>query len=420
MATGATFANLTSGLKRRYDDSFLGYVGWSKGPAGAMLRKKSWSGEFAPYMMRVGNSPATSATYSIAAAKSEDTTYGFTTVKQAQVPWVTDYGRATIAGLLIATASDKMGTVYDKFVAQIDGILDGTMHSFCTNIYRDGFGCIGNIDASTNLATTSLILAVKEDIVLYEKGMDLVFSIANSTAVLRNAGSVLTVAGLGTVANGTLTMSAVLNTVTGIATGDFIFKSGNRQNSATPTKLCLSGFDAWLPVAAPTGGENFNNLGDRNLDGRLLGTVIAATTMTEEESLINAAIEADRVGGKPRTCFMNPTRYGNLLLQGQGRYRPATVKGPMGIGFDGVVVETNYGNIQVYSDRYCPRKRSFLLEMDSWTVYGAGSSKIPDFITVDGNKILRQTADDGVETRVGYYGAQGCNAPVHNVVIQHE
>jgi hypothetical protein len=109
-----------------------------------------------------------------------------------------------------------------------------------------------------------------------------------------------------------------------------------------------------------------------------------------------------------------------LITQGQGRYRPARIEGPAKIGFDGVVVETNYGNINAFSDRYCPRQRSYVVEMESWIVYGAGTSKIPDFLTQDGNKILRLTDDDGVECRVGAYDAQGCNAPCHNVVVQHE
>jgi hypothetical protein len=185
------------------------------------------------------------------------------------------------------------------------------------------------------------------------------------------------------------------------------------------------GLDAWMPTSAPAGGENFNNLGDRNNDGRLLGTVIDTTSgiyagASEEEALIIAAVEADRVGGKPRMAFFNPTRYGNLIKIGQGKFRPTRVDGPFGIGFDGVVVETNYGNIRVFSDRYCPVKRGYVLEMDSWQVYGAGTSTIPDFLDHDGNKILRQTSDDGVEARVGYYANQGTNAPINNVVIQFE
>lgn len=424
MSTAATFTNLTSALKRRYDDGFKGKVGWSKGPLAAMLAKKAWSGEFIPYPIRVGNSPAISADYTTAANKSEDTTYGFTRVKQAQVPWITNYGRATIAGLLLRTASDKMGTFYDKFVAQIDGIMDGVMNRFSTHVYRNGFGCIGNISSGTTLASTTLTLAKREDIVLFEVGMDIQFASADSTATFRNAGATLTVTAIQHNA-GSLTTSANINTVTGVQTGDFIFPNGDRQNSATPTRRALMGLDAWMPTSAPAGGENFNNLGDRNNDGRLLGTVVDTTTgnfagASEEESLIIGVTEADRVGGKPRAAFFNPTRYANLLKQGQGKFRPTRVDGPYGIGFDGVIVSTNYGDVRVFSDRYCPAKRAYILDMDTWQVYGAGTSAIPDFLDHDGNKILRQTADDGVEARVGYYANMGTNAPINNVVIQFE
>lgn len=415
-STGSTYANLTAALKRRYDDAFLGKVTWSKGPLAAMLRKKAWSGEFPVYMMRVGNSPARSADFATAQTKAQNATYGFTRVKQAQLAWYKDYGVATIDGLLMATASDKMGTVYDKFVAQIDGILDATMHSISTKVYRSGWGVIGKLASTTNVTTTTGILDVKEDVVLFEVGQDIVFSSSIDGATLRNSAGVLTVTGID-LNLGQLTFNAAINTNTGTLAGDYMFSAGDRQNSATPSRLALAGLGAWLPFAAPATSD-FMNLGNRNLDGRLLGTVVDATTLTEEEALIQAAVEASRVGGKPRMAFFNPTRYGNLLAQGQGRYRPTTVTGNMGIGFEGVVVQTNYGDIRVFSDLYCPRDAAWLLEMDSWSIYGAGTSKLPDFITADGNKILRQTADDGVECRVGAYDSMGTNAPCHNVVMK--
>src|SRR5213083_2808503 len=101
MATGGSFTNLSDALKIRYDDQFLGKAAWSKGVAAAMIAKKSWIGRFPAFKIRVGNSPARSASYAKAAAKSEDTTYGFTRIKEAQTTWVKDYGRATIEGLVL-------------------------------------------------------------------------------------------------------------------------------------------------------------------------------------------------------------------------------------------------------------------------------------------------------------------------------
>ena len=109
-ATAGSFTNLRDGLKRRYDDGFFGRVGWSKGKLAAMISKKAWDGELLAYMMQVGNSPARSATFSTAKTVSEDTTYGFTKVKQPQVPWVSDYARATIAGIVMRAAGTSAGT----------------------------------------------------------------------------------------------------------------------------------------------------------------------------------------------------------------------------------------------------------------------------------------------------------------------
>src|SRR5437773_6848875 len=51
---GGGFTNLLGALKTRYDDGFLGAVGWSKGPLGAMIKKTAWSGKNISYPMRVG------------------------------------------------------------------------------------------------------------------------------------------------------------------------------------------------------------------------------------------------------------------------------------------------------------------------------------------------------------------------------
>jgi len=428
-STGGTFANLTTALKRRYDDDFLGEVGWSKGALAAMVRKLSWSGSNPVWANRVGNSPARSATYATAATKSEDSTYGFTKVKQWQGTWMKDYGRATIDGLLLATAGDKLGSFYDKFVAQIDGALDATMHSFSTKIYRAGYGQIGQIASGVNLTSNVITLATPEDVVLFEQGMDIQFAQFENSGALRNAGAVLTVTAVNFTFSssgalvGTVTTNANLNTVTGIATGDYIFASGDRQNNASPVATAIQGLAAWGNIlnnayTAPSGGENFFG-NDRSTDSRLSFVYFDARNMSEEEAIIKASVERIRFGGTAGVIFMNPTRYGNLLIQGQARRRPIEIQGPYGIGFKGVALETSKGEVEIYPDLYCQSQFSWMLQMDTLRAYGAGTTKIPDFITADGNKILRQAADDGVECRVGYYGVFGCNAPVKNAVIQH-
>jgi hypothetical protein len=416
MAMGGSFTNVEKALKFKYDTAFRGYVGWSKGVLAAMINKVKWGGRRAVVPIRIGNSAARSAVFTTAKTKASTK---FTPINNFELQWAKDFAVAKIDGLLMDAASDSDAAMFDDLCAQVDGGLDGVMHSFSTKIYRNGFGAIGVIDATTNLATQNIILQKREDLVLFENQMDLVFSASDHANTLRNSGSTLTVDQVsddGTTA--TVHVTAVINTVTGIATGDTIFPDGDRQDSATPSLLAIPGLDAWLGAATATDFTNVN----RSLDFRLQGTRVDATTgMDEEQALIAGVTEAGRYGGRPKWAFLNPTRYQNLVNLGMTRFRPTTVKGPAGIGFSGVVMQTSYGEVEVYSDPYCPVRRGYIIDPATFKYYGAGSAEVPRFLNHDkvGN-ILRDDADDGVQARMGYYGTTGCNAPVKNVVITFE
>lgn len=421
MAIGGSFTNLNKGLKLRYDKPFRGYVGWSKGVAAAMIDKVKWSGKQCVVPIRVGNSPARSADFTKAQTKAGTK---FTKLENFVLSWAKDYGVARVDGLTMDAAADAEGQLFDDMCAQIDGGLDSVMHSFSGKIYRNGFGAKGVIDASTNVATANLILQKREDAVLFEVGEDICFSASDHGAVLRNSGATLTI--LQILDNGstsTLVLNAAINTVTGTVAGDTIFADGDRQNSATPAMLCIPGFDAWF--LTPSAGADFTGV-DRSLDFRLAGVQIDCTTgqyagADEEQALIAAVTECGRYGGKPRLCFTNPTRYQNLINIGMTRYRPVSVKGPANTGFSGVAVQTSYGEVEVYADPYCPVRRSYVIDRSTFKFYGVRSAEVPRFLNHDdAGNVLRVSDDDGVESRYGYYGTTGNNAPIKNAVIIHE
>ena len=78
------------------------------------------------------------------------------------------------------------------------------------------------------------------------------------------------------------------------------------------------------------------------------------------------------------------------------------------INFKAMMIEGDNGPIRVHSDRDCPVKQAFGLEMDpkgkgGFKLYSAGDC--PKLMQYDGLKMLRQAAADGIEFR-GYYRAQ--------------
>lgn len=433
MPTGGVISAVTPFIKRTYSDSFVETLAWKKGPLGAMIPKAKADGQ-PTWAMRVGNSPARSATYSVAATSSE--TFATQGVQPTITQLQSDYARATIAGNVLAITGNKIGAFYGKFVGQIDGIMDAVTQSFSTKIYRRGFGCIGRLAATgatqtTNprqcdVTTTTLVLRQREDIVHYEKNQLLNFSLTEASNTLRNTGvqTDLGVASLNT-NNGTLTMKAVINTITGTVGGDYIFAKGDRQDSATPSRLCIAGMDDWLSVIAPTPGESFFGM-DRSTDGRLQPVIVDCTAtgafagINEEQALIIAAAEVRRFGGLITQVFMNDTRYQNLLMLAMGRYRPAVAKGPAEISFKGIELNIGSGgSVEIYPDPFCPMNRIYGLQLDSWEVSVGKDGRIPGFLDWDGNTMLRQSADDGIECRVGYYAEVKNNGPIHNFVITY-
>ncbi|HVQ52659.1 MAG TPA: hypothetical protein VMS92_21700 [Mycobacterium sp.] len=416
MAMGSSFTNLDKALTVRYDRDFRGKVGWSKGKLAAMVAKTAWSGKNAIIPLRVGNSPARSADFATARAKAATAR---TKVENFTVSYVKEYGISKIEGLLMDAASDEEGRLFDEMCAQIDGQNDAVMHAFSQKIYRNGFGAIGVLDATTNVATAIGILQKREDLMLFEIDQDVVFSASDHGAVLRNAGAVLSVTALnddGVTA--TVTFNANINTVTGTLAGDTIFPAGDRQNSATPSMLCIPGLDAWL---LPATALDFTGV-NRSTDLRLQGTLIDATAgMDEEAALIAAAIETSRYGGQPQRAFFNPTRYQSLVNKAQARLRPTVVEGPGKIGISGVELMTSWGAIKVFSDPYCPVRRAYVLDPETFKYYGVKSAEIPRFLNHDkAGNVLRLSDDDGVEARCGYYGTTGMNAPIKNAVIKFE
>lgn len=421
MPAGSSFANINDALMLNYDEPYRGKVGWSKGVLAGLIKKQKWSGLRPVIPIRSGSSPAVSSTHAVALAAASTK---YTKIEQFLPSWTKKYGIAQIEGLVIAAASDNKGAIFDKYSAQLDGIMEGIMNQFSIEVYRDGFGSVGRIASDTVLASTRLRLANPEDAVHFQRDGAYQISSANSTAVFRDAGAVGTCAGIEDLQKGWVTLTQNVNAAwPSVAVGDFIFIQGNRENSATPTPLTISGLDAWFP-ATVTAGVDFASGVDRSTDALLRGVVIdiSTTTMNEEDAIFEATTASARYGGDlgEMMYFTNPTNFKKLMKLGQNRFRPTTVMGPYGVGFRGVKVQTDKGEIPVMPDPYCPVQRSYLLELESVKFYGCGSAEVPRFLDHDGSgQILRLNDQDAVQATAGYYGCIASNKPVVNSVVVH-
>ncbi len=397
-------------LKDYYDENAVKNMVYSDRPLLAMLPKdEKYPGRQWVLPTIVGNPQGRSRLFTQAQTRGDATTglYEAFLIDRAH-----DYGVATIDNETLEASEGNVGAFMEASTTVIDGVIQELSNNLARSLYRDGFGSIGNVN--TTVTGTTLTLSNPQDIVNFEKGMQLCFASDTGTSTLRAYGSgthpVVTSVNRSA---GSMVVGNSLSNVTSLTSGDFIFIVGDREDSATATRRAPTGLAAWCPSSAPA-STAFHGL-DRTIDSRLYGSSFDGTTMSIDEALYKAAAQVGREGGKLTHYFMSFSKYAQLeaIMIGRCNYVDMMVGE---IGFRGIVVNGPKGPIKVFPDTWCPSNRVFGLQMDTWKLKSMG--KLVKVIGGDGLQWLRQAAADGVELRYGNYLNLGCRCPGWNVNIQ--
>jgi hypothetical protein len=305
------------------------------------------------------------------------------------------------------------GAFMEAATVEIDGIIQSLTRSNAGKIYRAGWGDIGVI-AVGGISGSTITLATIDDVVGWESDMKIQLCADQSGSVYR-AGGPLTVSAVNRL-TGVVTFTAgVVATIGAAVVGDFTFIDGDRQNSATPVRLCLSGLEAWIPSAAPTATVFFG--ADRSVDPtRLGGLRYNGANIPIEETLVEAATLVGREGHKLTHFFMSFKSFSALQKTLGSKVQYVDLKITPEIGFTAIKVTGPRGPINVVPDQNCPANRVFGLNMDYIKLYSLG--KPIGVIDSDGMTILRQGTADGVEARYGMYAQLGIRAPGAQINVQ--
>jgi hypothetical protein len=401
-----TLAQAAPILKEYYTAQRVENMTYKDFPLFGMLPKdKNFYGKVLPLPIQIGNPQGRSATFATAQANKTSSVY-----KSFLLTRVRDYALASVDNETAEASENEKGAFIKTLTREIDSAIQAATTSLAWALYGDGSGSIGQISATSfNTANTFFLLSNADDVVKFEIGQHIVFAAAASTGNLRVGGSLL-ISGVNR-ATGRIDVTAALSTITAIASGDYIFTEGDRNAK-------LSGLAAWIPYTSPVGGDSFFGV-DRSVDAtRLSGVKYDGSALSIEEALIGGLTLCNREGGKPAVAMMNYINWGDLekALGSKVSYMISNAAGRADIGFEGIQVKTNKGVCNVIADPFCPINYCYGLTMSSWTLF---SLKEPvRILDLDGNKILRETAADAVELRVGGYFQLGCTAPGHNVVIK--
>lgn len=407
MSLGLT--EIDKALKTIYRDDLLEDLVYKRNPFLAMVPKyEKFSAKDMKFPLLYGNPQSISATFADAQAASltlSSKWAGFSVTRANK------HGVAVIDGETIASTRSDTDAFVRAIKSEVDSMLNGLTNRLCVEAFAQGWGDLGQIGSSSG---STITLKNKADVVRVEVGQAHVFSSSQNAATLRDSGDDLVVTAVDR-QTGVITYAEAVSTIVGLANDDFIFIKGDRQNSATPSRLCMVGIEGWIPATAPTSGDSFFGQ-DRSTDAtRLAGLRQDSSGQPLEEALLDADSAVYREGGALSHFLMAPKTFADLVKAMGSRVRYQQVSAGK-VGFHSVMVAGQEGDIACVADRSVPSNRIYGVTLESWEL--ASDKKLVRINDDDGLTMLRQASADGVEVRAISRHQLVCNAPAHNINVQ--
>ena len=400
--------SLEKALKLKYGQDQLRDLAYKNHPLLAMVKKdeelRGRNKEVTVKQARNGGASRTFATAQSNAKSAVLASFVVTRVK--------DYVVAGIDGELIEASKGDSNAFMEAVSFAIDDAIKAASHRLAISMFRDSSGYIGQVlaEPTENAGDFSITLKSEQDIVNFDYNNSIVIYSAKSGGTQRSSDGSDNEWLIEAVNrdSGVITLTGTYDSSGTIAANDYIFIEGDRG-------LAMSGLESWLPASAPSASESFFGV-DRSVDStRLAGIRKDISGSSIEEGLQDLAARIWREGiGKVDKCFMNPEKYNELVkeLGSKVIYKNQDVTAK--ISFKGVMIDSPAGEIMVVSDPQCPFDKCYMLDMS--TVYLGSAGAAIKLLNADGNRILRQSADDGYEVRIGGYSQLYITAPGANGV----
>lgn len=402
--TAISLSNTVELTKRLYPDG-VDEIMYKKSPAWGMVRKwKNFTNEAKFLVWKFSTGGGASASFSTAQARK-----GAPSLKRPLITRVKEYALASMDGEMLDATSGSPEALAETFKVAMDDALYNVQRSLSFMMFRNGGGARAQLSSTTTVNTTTITLTSTSSMQGLEKGMWVQSAPTDGTSGSVNVGAAMITA-IDREAR-TLTTSAAWNTlIAGIAAGDYLFRDGDFGN-------VIKGFQAWIPDAAPSPGENFFGM-DRSSDTRLYGLRYAPASGSIEEVLVNASARAQDHGSAPDLAILNPLDMANFVNQlGSKRTIPIDARSAdkPTVGYRGVMINGAAGPIAVLSDPMCQKGKAWLLTQNTWEVWSLG--EVPRVLNRDGQETLREATADADELRLGGYLQMVCTNPNANVNI---
>jgi hypothetical protein len=286
-----------------------------------------------------------SATFSISQAKAQGATTGSAPlatrfeIDPVKMENVAVVDRDAIDGA--EGDSEKMVDVLER--AQQRGVL-GIRNKLAYQVCERGWGRVGTI-----LAVTSSTITLDPSVLnRFEVGAELTSSTSENGAVLKNSAGAIRVTAKNS-DTGVVTMASDPTAGTAWAVNDTVFMAGDRENSATPARLCITGLRAWLDHTSAS--DTLHGVARAGNEG-LLGYRVDGTNLTIAAALLKGAFKLHKNGSPNATeVFISDEDFYELAADKDVQKNVEIKMGPYEISFSGVsVIGPNGKSIKVVSD----------------------------------------------------------------------
>lgn len=371
-----------------YDETYKDY------PFLALLkRNENFYGDSMKVPLKYANNTGRSATFATAQANQTSTkNVAFFTTR------VPDYSIARISHEAMEAAEKDPGAFVRTFQHEVEGAMGAAVTSEALSVMGDSTGAIGALAASVTVGTAVALLSDIEQITNFEVGQ--VVQLIDPAGPTLRSGS-LTIAAVNR-DTGVLTFTGNITAgVAAAAAGDLICVQGDFG-------LKMSGFNAWIPLSAPTSSPFFGV--DRTPDVvRLAGVRGDLSGIPIEEAQVQALKRLSREGSKADYSFLNYAKFAELENALGSKVQYVDVNSEVGIGFRGIKIFSGKMPVTVLADITVESNRMKIIQSNCWEL--ASLKKSIRILDQDGNRSLRVSNADEEEIRIGGYKQVNCYAP---------
>lgn len=414
-------------LKYLYTDQVVMQLLYKNRPLLAMLRKVEdggGQGKPIPIITGAGGSPSNS--FANAQTNQSPAQIGSVTIQYGQ-----KHNVATVKGFTIESSRGAGARAFlDAVKTEVDLKLTSLLNAVAIDAWRSGTGSIGKVSAATAGGTsgayyTDINLDDPESVVNFEKNNVLEWRATDGAA---SADAVLGTVSIVNRRTGVIRVTSTgTSAFTGWIAGGYLNRQGD-HNSATGSFSAggnIVGVQGWIPDTDPTTNDNFGGQ-DRSSDPtRLGGWRFDGTGQPVEEALIDGVTRLCREGSNPDKGFTNFATWSAIEKALHGRtkveLKEATVGqdsegNPIKIGFRYIAIAHPKGELELYSDPFCPGKHIYPMQFADWSLESMGP--VPHIVkNPDGLEWLRVSNDDAFECRFRAFPQVACRAPGWSGVI---